>query len=109
MRDLQAAGVILEEREGRLRVDAPTGVLTPEVRDSLARHKRELLAMLAADPADYDNWAPLDDVPVAWTDRPDVIAVVEDLADEGMRPRRIARTFGLTAGEVLTILRRSGR
>jgi hypothetical protein len=40
---------------------------------------------------------------------PDVVTVVEDLADEGMRPRRIARTFGLTAEEVLTILRRSGR
>jgi hypothetical protein len=61
MRDLQAAGVILEEREGRLRVDAPAGFLTPEVRDSLARHKPELLAMLAADPAEYANPAPLDD------------------------------------------------
>jgi TubC N-terminal docking domain len=108
MRDLQAAGVVLEARDGRLRVDAPVGIVTPEIRDSLARHKPELLAMLAADPAEYENWAPLD-MPVAWTDRADVITVVEDLADEGMRPRRIARTFGLTAEEVLTVLRRSGR
>jgi hypothetical protein len=108
MRDLQAAGVVLEARGDRLHVDAPVGLITPEMRDSIARHKPELLAMLAADPAEYANWAPLD-LPVAWTDRPDVIAVVEDLADEGIRPRRIARTFGLTADEVLTILRRSGR
>ena len=109
MCDLQAAGVVLEARDGRLKVDAPIGLLTPQIRDSLARHKRELLAMLAADPAEYENWAPLEDAPVAWTDRADVIAVVEDLADEGVRPRRIARTFGLTADEVLTVLRKSAR
>jgi hypothetical protein len=108
MRDLQAAGAVLEVRGDRLHVDAPIGLITPELRDSIARHKPELLAMLAADPAEYENWAPLD-MPVAWTDRADVITVVEDLADEGMRPRRIAQKFGLTAEEVLTILRRSGR
>ena len=108
MRDLRAAGAVLQARDGRLKVDAPAGLITPEMRDSLARHKRELLAMLAVDPAEYENWAPID-VLVAWTDRPDVVAVVEDLADEGMRPRRIARTFGLTADEVLMILRRTGR
>jgi hypothetical protein len=107
MRDLQAAGVVLEARDGRLRVDAPVGIVTPDIRDSLARHKPELLAMLAADPAEYENWAPLD-VPVAWTNRPDVITVVEDLAN-GLGPRRIAKTFGLTADEVLTILRSTGR
>jgi hypothetical protein len=108
MRDLQAAGVVLEAHDGRLKVDAPVGILTPQIRDSLARHKLELLAVLSAAPAERKNWTPLD-VPVAWTDRADVIAVVEDLADGGERPRRIARTFGLTADEVLTILRRSGR
>ena len=68
-------------------VDAPAGLITPEIRDSITRHKPELLAMLAADPAEYENWAPLD-VPGAWTDRLGVIAAVEDLADEGMRPSR---------------------
>ena len=47
--------------------------------------------------------------PVPWTDRPDVVTVVEDLADEGMRPGKIARTLGLRRGEVVTILRRTGR
>ena len=88
MRDLQSAGAVLEARGDRLHVDAPAGLITPEIRDSIARHKPELLAMLAADPARYENWAPLD-VPVAWTDRPEVVAVVEDLADEGLRPKRI--------------------
>jgi hypothetical protein len=108
MRDLETSGVVLEVRGDRLHVDAPVGIVTPEMRDSLVRHKAELLAMLAADPAEYANWAPLD-LPVAWTDRRDVIAVVEDLADEGMRPGKIARTLGLRPDEVLTILRRSGR
>jgi hypothetical protein len=45
----------------------------------------------------------------AWVDRPDVVTVVEDLADEGMRPGRISRTLGLTRAEVVTVLRRAGR
>jgi TubC N-terminal docking domain len=104
MRDLQAAGAVLEVRDGRLKVDAPAGLITPEIRDSLARHKPELLAMLAADPAEYENWAPLEDA-VAWVDREDVRLVVEDLGDQGMRPRRIARDLGLHLDEVRTILR----
>jgi hypothetical protein len=44
-----------------------------------------------------------------WIDRQDVIATVEDLADEGMRPGRIARTLGLRRAEVVTVLRRIGR
>jgi hypothetical protein len=46
---------------------------------------------------------------IAWTERADVIAVVENLADERMRPRKIAALLGLKTGEVLTILRRTGR
>jgi hypothetical protein len=49
------------------------------------------------------------DSAAAWTDRPDVITVVEDLFRERWKPRRIARTLGLTLDEVVTILRRSGR
>jgi TubC N-terminal docking domain len=107
MRDLEAAGVVLEVRGDRLHVDAPAGMVTPDMRASLARHKGELLAMLAADPAEYENWAPLDQ-PVVWTERPDVITVVEDFSDEGMRPGRISRELGLTCAEVITILRKTG-
>ena len=43
----RAAGIQLEARGSRLHVDAPFGVLTPELRDELARHKSELLAVLS--------------------------------------------------------------
>lgn len=55
MRDLQAAGVVLEARADRLHVDAPTGLITPAIRDSLASHKTKLIAMLASDPAEHQN------------------------------------------------------
>jgi hypothetical protein len=63
---------------------------------------------------EHDRWlrgevGPARPEPIDWTARPDVIAVVEDLADEGQRPGKIARTLGLTRGEVLTVLRRTGR
>jgi hypothetical protein len=65
----------------------------------------------ANDPAEYPNWAATPELaePIASTDRPDVISVVEDLADDGMRPGKISRTLGLTRVEVLVILRRTGR
>jgi hypothetical protein len=47
--------------------------------------------------------------PIRWIDRPDLVAVVEDLADERWRPGRIAGALGLTRDEVITILRRTGR
>ncbi len=40
------AGIRLEVVGDRLRFDAPVGALTPELRDALARHKRELLDVL---------------------------------------------------------------
>jgi hypothetical protein len=45
-RDLQIAGVVLEARGDRLHVDAPVGLITPEIHASLIRHKPELLALL---------------------------------------------------------------
>jgi hypothetical protein len=59
---------------------------------------------LRDDPAEWCSWAPLEGV-VAWVDRPDVRLVVEDLANEGQRPRRIVRDLGLHLDEVRTILR----
>jgi hypothetical protein len=44
-----------------------------------------------------------------WVDMPDVVTVVEDLSDEGMRPGEISRLLRLTRAEILTILRRTGR
>jgi hypothetical protein len=44
---IRAAGIQLEARGDRLHVDAPRGVLTPHLRDALARHKSELLTVLS--------------------------------------------------------------
>ncbi|MGH6898238.1 MAG: hypothetical protein ACREJ5_17095 [Geminicoccaceae bacterium] len=44
-----------------------------------------------------------------WIDRPDVVTVVEDLADEGKMPGQVSRLLGLTRAEVVTILRRTAR
>jgi hypothetical protein len=45
--ELRDRGVELTVVDGELRYRAPRGVLTPELRDALARHKAELLALLA--------------------------------------------------------------
>ena len=47
--DLRRRGVVLIAQGDRLHVDAPAGVLTPEMRDALAAHKYELLGLLLAD------------------------------------------------------------
>jgi hypothetical protein len=39
-------GIRLEVHDGRLMVDAPKGVMTPELREALVAHRDELLAML---------------------------------------------------------------
>jgi hypothetical protein len=45
-RRLWDLGVRLSAVEGRLRVDAPVGVVTPEIRAALAEHKPAILAIL---------------------------------------------------------------
>ena len=42
------AGIRLEAAGDRLRYEAPPGSLTPELRDTLAQYKTELLSLLAA-------------------------------------------------------------
>jgi len=44
---VRQAGIRLEVRGDRLHVEAPVGVVTPQVRDALARHKPALLELLA--------------------------------------------------------------
>jgi hypothetical protein len=43
----QEAGIMLAADGDCIEVDAPAGVLTPELRDELARHKPALLVLLA--------------------------------------------------------------
>jgi pyochelin synthetase len=47
---LSALNAKLELRDGKLRVNAPAGVLTPELQKEIARHKDALIARLQATP-----------------------------------------------------------
>jgi len=44
--ELEARGVLIESAGDRLRVDAPKGAITPELREALAACKAEVLAIL---------------------------------------------------------------
>jgi TubC N-terminal docking domain len=46
LREIQSRGVRLEVNGERLRVDAPVGALTPELKAALAANKREILRHL---------------------------------------------------------------
>ena len=46
LNELKSRGVSLEANGDRLRVDAPRGAITPELRRTLAAHKAELLGLL---------------------------------------------------------------
>ena len=47
IRQCKDAGIQLQARGDRLHVEAPAGILTPELRQALADHKAELLALHA--------------------------------------------------------------
>jgi hypothetical protein len=47
IRDCRAAGIQLQARGDRLHIDAPAGALTAELRQRLADHKADILAMHA--------------------------------------------------------------
>jgi TubC N-terminal docking domain len=53
--ELEARGVMIESAGDRLRVDAPKGVITPELREALAACKAEVLAILNT-PEDEIEW-----------------------------------------------------
>jgi hypothetical protein len=46
---LTASGVHVWAEGGKLKLDAPRGAVTPELKERLAAHKPELLAALSAD------------------------------------------------------------
>ena len=62
LRDIAARGVILSANGDRLRIDAPEGVLTTELKAELSRHKRALLARLSVseDPKNHPTVTPAD-------------------------------------------------
>ncbi len=65
--ELKARGVSLEVDGDRLRVDAPKGAVTPELREALAAHKAEVLALLTIteDEIDWRVKAMLPQVPAS--------------------------------------------
>ncbi|MGW0555808.1 amino acid adenylation domain-containing protein [Streptomyces sp. NPDC002926] len=73
--ELNAAGVVMYEEEGKLRYRAPQGVMTPERLDTLRTHRDAVLALLhadeygpaaGADPASAHEPFPLTDVQAAY-------------------------------------------
>ena len=62
--DLQRRGVVVKTNGDRLRLDAPVGVLTPDVVDRVKHHKSQVLAILRSEP-NRTQWDPL--VPAGWT------------------------------------------
>ena len=71
--DLQRRGVRLSARDGRVRIDAPAGVITPHLRSALAAQKPELLQLLASErqrAAAFhfaDGQMDFDDICAGWT------------------------------------------
>jgi len=49
LRSLEDRDIRIEAYDGRLRVDAPSGALTPELRQTLTDHKPLLISMLTVD------------------------------------------------------------
>jgi hypothetical protein len=43
---LRAVGILIRSEEGRLVVEAPRGIITPEIRSQLAKRKTELVSIL---------------------------------------------------------------
>jgi amino acid adenylation domain-containing protein len=53
--DLRSRGVVLSLEEGRLRCNAPKGVITPEIREELARRKQEIVMLLKSTAAFHED------------------------------------------------------
>lgn len=85
-------------------------LVTPKRKAWLELHEAELIELLRHTTAVMEGVsATAGDEPIHWTEQPDVVVVVEDLADEGVRAGRISHLLGLGTIELVTILRRSGR
>jgi hypothetical protein len=91
--ELRSRGVLIEPAGDRLKVDAPKGVITQELREALAACKSEVLAILA-----------VDDHEIAWR----VDAMLPQIPDKGPIPFLVARVdsqsqagYCLSCGELL--------
>ena len=75
--ELRSRGVLIEPAGDRLKVDAPKGAITTELRDALAACKSEVLAILI-----------VDDVEINWR----VKAMLPQIPDKGPIPFLVARS-----------------
>src|SRR5262245_42510874 len=94
-RGLLARGVVLTPRAGRLVVDAPAGALTDDDRRLLARHKAELIGLLAgvATPDDLPS-----DWHVAWDERAAILEFEGGIPRERAEALALAEIARLMAG-----------
>lgn len=51
--ELKERGISLEANGDRLKVNAPKGAVTPELREALSEQKAELLTLLRSEPTHY--------------------------------------------------------
>ena len=74
---LRSRGVILEPQDGKLHYRGPKAAFTSELLQHLAKHKAEVLTLLAERPVDYAATACVCSVPVGRTgpDRCNVCAL----------------------------------
>jgi hypothetical protein len=74
--ELRSRGVVVEASGDRLRVDAPKGVVTEELREALAEHKTEVMALIT-----------ITEEEIAWR----VAAMLPQIPDSGPFPFLVAR------------------
>jgi hypothetical protein len=74
--ELGSRGVMVEAAGDRLRVDAPKGAVTPELREALAEHKTEVIALIT-----------IKEEEIAWR----VGAMLEQIPASGPFPFLVAR------------------
>ncbi|WP_341716411.1 CocE/NonD family hydrolase [Micromonospora sp. FIMYZ51] len=85
---LREAGVVLWTEQGRLRFEAPAGVMTDEIRERVAQRRAEVIAFLAeADVAERTS---------VWIGMPDGVRLAADV----FRPKR----HGVTISEPLPVI-----
>ena len=80
--ELRSRGVVVEAAGDRLRVDAPKGAVTPELREALAEHKTEVMALIT-----------ITEEEIAWR----VAAMLEQIPASGPFPFLVARKDVVTS------------